>query len=104
MAPLVCHQQQKCADSLTLETAFACCGPYKTMPEVVPVWPAARGTRSANAGCLSFYSLTPCAHWHFKKHVHCLIATSTGPPLNCTGTWDKSLRKLFILLYLLSDR
>ncbi|KAI4807594.1 hypothetical protein KUCAC02_027394, partial [Chaenocephalus aceratus] len=29
MAPLVCHQWQKCADSLTAEEGLACCGPSK---------------------------------------------------------------------------
>lgn len=68
MAPLVCHQRQKCADSLTAEAGLACCGPSKSMPEELPVWHPARGTRSARAGgYLSIYSLKPHAHRHFQK-------------------------------------
>lgn len=69
MAPLVCHQRQKCADSLTAEAGSARRGPSKkTMPEELPVWPVARGTRSARtAGYLSVYSLKPHAHGHPKK-------------------------------------
>lgn len=92
MAPLVCHQQQKCADSLTAEAGLACCGPSKTMPQELPVWPTARGTRSAKScGCLSIYSLTLHAHGHFKNISDCLTSTSTDSPLNYTGTRDKSL-------------
>lgn len=79
MAPLACHQRQKCADSLTAEAGLACCGPSKTMPEELPVWPAARGTRSTRAGgYLSIYSLTPHAHRHFQEHFNILKSISTG--------------------------
>lgn len=38
------------------------------MPEELPAWPMARGTRSTRAGgYLSVYSLKPHAHGHFKK-------------------------------------
>lgn len=78
MAPLVCHQPQKCADSLTAQAGLACSGPSKTMPEELPVWRTARGTRSARAGYLSIYSLKPHAHGHFQKHLNSLTPTSTG--------------------------
>lgn len=79
MAPLVCHQRQKCADSLTAEAGLACYGPSKTMPEELPVWRKARGTRSKRAGgYLSVYSLKPYAHGHFQKHFNSLTPTSTG--------------------------
>lgn len=79
MAPLVCHQRQKCADSLTAGAGCARCGPSKTMPEELPVWHTARGTRSTRAGgYLSVYSLKPYAHGHFPKHFISLTLTSTG--------------------------
>lgn len=78
MAPLVCHQRQKCADSLTAEAGLACCGPTKTMLQVLPVWPAARGPPSA----ASF----PVVHLHLvhvgaQKHFQALTSTFTSSPL-----------------------
>lgn len=79
MAPLVCHQWQKCADCLTAEAGLARCGPSKTMPEELPVWHTARGTRSTRAsGYLSIYSLKPHAHGRSQKHFNSLTPTSTG--------------------------
>lgn len=68
MAPLVCHQQLKCADCLNSEAGLACCGPPESMPEELPVWLLARGTHSKRAGgYLSICSLQPHARSRFQK-------------------------------------
>lgn len=100
MAPLVCHQWQKCADSLTAEAGLACCGPSKNYAAGITC--LAHGQRG------SFYK----SRWLFIylfTYTSCTLALSkTFPllnihfhgfwqhsPLNYTGTWDKSLFKSF---------
>lgn len=62
----------------------------KTMPEELPVWPLARGTRSTRAGgYLSVYSLKPHAHRHFKNN----IATPSHPLPQVLTTFSFELHR-----------